>query len=135
MPPIERWPHIRCTYLTSKIAHNEGLNIIYNEHNNICHTRASQDITYNNADKIQEHLDEQEHIWQTSGTSHQDNTGHHLPRWHNSSKTSKRWHFHICQTPFLVSTSSQKISSVATLCACGHQPTKCQNPTIKLNPE
>ena len=52
------------------------------EHNDICHTRASQDITYNNADRILEHLDEQEHIWKTSGTSHQDNTGHHLPRWH-----------------------------------------------------
>ena len=82
MPPIERWPHNRCTKLISKTAHNEDLNIINNEHNNICHTRASQDITYNNADRLLEHLDEQEHIWKTSGTSHQDNTGHHLPRWH-----------------------------------------------------
>ena len=81
---IERWPHNRRTYLTSKLTHNGNLNIINIVYNNICHTRASQDITYHNINRIQEHLDEQEHIWQTSGTSHQDSTGHHLPRWHNS---------------------------------------------------
>ena len=83
MPQIDKWPHIRCTYLISKIEHNEDLNIINNEHNNICHTRASQDITYNNADRILEHLDEQEHIWNTSGTAQVDKTGHHLQMWHN----------------------------------------------------
>ena len=72
VPPIDRWPHIRCTYLISKTEHNEDLNIINNEHNDICHTRASQDITYNNADTIQEHLDEQEHIWNI--TSRQNRT-------------------------------------------------------------
>ena len=53
----------------------------------ICHTRASQDIKYNNADMIQEHLDEQEHIWNTSGTAQLDKTGHHLQTWHIPSKS------------------------------------------------
>ena len=32
---------------------------------------------------MQEHLDAQEHIWNTSGTA-LDKTGHHLQMWHNS---------------------------------------------------
>ena len=37
------------------------------KNNHICHTIISQYIIYNNADTIQEQLDEQEHIWNTSG--------------------------------------------------------------------
>ena len=36
---------------------------------------------------IQEHLDEQEHIWNTSGTAQVDKTGHHLQTWHIPSKS------------------------------------------------
>ena len=32
---------------------------------------------------IQEHLDEQEHIWNTSGHLEQHRTGHHHQTWHN----------------------------------------------------
>ena len=76
------------------------------EHNDICHTRASQDITYNNADRILEHLDEQEHIWNTSGTAQVDKTGHHLPTWHIPRKS-----FQSMALPVLPDTLSEVHSS------------------------
>ena len=42
-----------------------------------------QYIKYNNAGMIQEHLDAQEHILNTSGHLEQYWTGQHLQMWHN----------------------------------------------------
>ena len=83
VPPIDRWLHNLSCKLDLNPKHN--VNIIQSnlKFKHICHTLTSQSITYKNAGMIQEHLDEQEHIWNTSGHLEHHRTGQHLQTWHN----------------------------------------------------
>ena len=65
IPPIEGWLHNRI----SKSYINLMLNSLILKNKHICHIRTFNDITCKNAVTVQRHLDAQEHIWKTSGTT------------------------------------------------------------------
>ena len=81
---------------------------------------------------IQKHLDEQEHIWNTSEHLEQQRTGQYHQTWHIPLDIIKTMALQVLSDTHPDMHFSTNISTAVGLLLCGHQPQKAKYPQLQI---